>query len=71
MSQHYHALMSYTRFDNQHDGEFLTAFCKRLSDEVRVQSGQEFHIFQDIKDIRWGEPFEQRIDQALATITFS
>jgi hypothetical protein len=37
MSQHYDALMSYTRFDDQHDGAFLTAFRERLSHEVRAQ----------------------------------
>jgi spore germination protein GerM len=70
MSQHYDALMSYTRFDDQHDGAFLTAFRERLSHEVRAQSGQEFRIFQDTEAIKWGEQFEARIDHALDTITF-
>ncbi|MFP4439636.1 MAG: hypothetical protein ACLFVO_20530 [Chloroflexaceae bacterium] len=35
-----------------------------------LHTRQPFHIFQDIKDIAWGQPFEQRIDTALATITF-
>jgi formylglycine-generating enzyme required for sulfatase activity len=70
MSQHYDALMSYTRFDDQNDGAFLTAFCERLSHEVRAHSGQEFRIFQDIEDIKWGQLFEQRIDHTLDTITF-
>jgi hypothetical protein len=70
MSHHYDALMSYTRFDDQNDGAFLTAFRERLSYEVRAHSGQEFRIFQDTEDIKWGEQFEQRIDAALDTITF-
>jgi hypothetical protein len=37
MGQHYDALMSYTRFDDQNDGAFLTAFRERLSHEVRAQ----------------------------------
>jgi flagellar biosynthesis GTPase FlhF len=70
MNQHYDALMSYTRFDDQNDGAFLTAFRERLSHEVRAQSGQEFRIFQDTKDIKWGEQFQERIDSTLDTITF-
>jgi len=64
------ALMSYTRFDDEHNGTALTIFCERLSGEVRAHTGQPFHIFQDIKDIKLGQQFEQRIDQALETTTF-
>lgn len=64
------ALMSYTRVDDQNTDGYLTTFCEKLSGEVYLHTGQPFHIFQDIKDIAWGQPFEQRIDTALATITF-
>jgi formylglycine-generating enzyme required for sulfatase activity len=65
-----HALMSYTRDDDQRSGAYLTTFRKKLSDEVSGYIGQPFHIFQDIEDIKWGQQFEQRIEDALATITF-
>jgi formylglycine-generating enzyme required for sulfatase activity len=64
------ALMSYARFDDENDGAYLTDLRERLSREVRAYTGRPFHIFQDTKDIPWGQPFAQRIDTALATITF-
>jgi formylglycine-generating enzyme required for sulfatase activity len=70
MSERYDALISYTRFDDEHDGAYLTAFREQLSGEVRAQSGQEFRIFQDTEDIKWGDQFGERIDHALDTITF-
>jgi len=62
------AFMSYARFDDQHDDGQLTAFRERLAAEVRVQTGEEFPIFQD-RDIAWGQNWQQRIDQALDTVT--
>jgi parallel beta-helix repeat protein len=63
------AFMSYARFDDQHDDGQLTAFRERLGAEVRVQTGQEFLIFQDRADIAWGQNWQQRIGQALDTVT--
>jgi formylglycine-generating enzyme required for sulfatase activity len=62
--------MSYTRFDDENDGAYLTDLRERLSREVRAYTGRPFHIFQDTEDIKWGQPFEERIDTALATINF-
>jgi hypothetical protein len=61
--------MSYARFDDQHDDGQLTAFRERLAAEVRVQTGEEFRIFQDRADIAWGQNWQHRIDQALDTVT--
>jgi parallel beta-helix repeat protein len=63
------AFMSYARFDDQHDDGQLTAFRERLAAEVRVQTGEEFLIFQDHADIAWGQNWQQRIDLALDTVT--
>ena len=63
------AFMSYARFDDQHDDGQLTAFRERLSAEIRVQTGEEFSIFQDRNDIAWGQNWQQRIDQALDAAT--
>ncbi|MGD0609348.1 MAG: right-handed parallel beta-helix repeat-containing protein [Streptosporangiaceae bacterium] len=63
------AFMSYARFDDQHDDGQLTAFRERLAAEVRVQTGEEFLIFQDRADIAWGQNWQQRISQALDTVT--
>ena len=48
------AFMSYVRSDDEHENGRLTEFCKRLSGEVRMQTGEEFHIFQDRSDIASG-----------------
>ena len=63
------AFMSYARFDDRHDDGQLTAFRDRLAAEVRVQTGEDFHIFQDRDDIAWGQNWQQRISQALDTVT--
>lgn len=61
--------MSYVRLDDQHDDGQLTQFRERLSSEVRVQTGQEFPIFQDRNDIAWGQAWQQRIDETLDAVT--
>ncbi len=63
------AFMSYARFNDQHDDGQLTAFRERLAAEIQVQTGDEFAIFQDRADIAWGQNWQQRIDQALGTVT--
>jgi acylglycerol lipase len=61
------AFMSYARFDDQHDAGWLTRFREQLSTEVQAQTGNHFEIFQDSKDIAWGQDWQQRIDDELAT----
>ena len=63
------AFMSYVRFNDQHDDGQLSQFRARLSAEVRVQTGEEFPIFQDRNDIAWGEAWQQRIDKTLDAVT--
>jgi parallel beta-helix repeat protein len=63
------AFMSYVRFNDQHDDGQLTQFRERLSAEVRVQTGEEFPIFQDRNDITWGQAWQQRIDETLDEVT--
>ncbi len=70
MSNEYKAIISYTRFDDEHNRGYLTELCLQLSKEVRAYSGEPFSIFQDVKDIGWGEPFEQKITAAIAEATF-
>ncbi len=62
------ALMSYAHSDDT--DRHLTIFRERLSQEVRVQTGLEFPIFQDIKDLQWGQNWQQRIEDALDEILF-
>ena len=62
------AFMSYARFDDQHDDGQLTAFRERLAAEIRAQTAEEFEIFQD-RDIAWGQNWQQRIVEALDSVT--
>lgn len=63
------ALMSYVHSDDKY--KQLSTLCERLSDEVGMQIGIEFPIFQDKKDIHWGQNWEERIKSALTEeITF-
>ena len=64
------AFMSYVRMDDQHENGRLTEFCQRLAGEVRMQTGDKFHIFQDRNDIAWGQQWQARIDGALDACTF-
>jgi cobaltochelatase CobT len=70
MSKYPIGFMSYVRFDDEHDNGRLTEFCKRLSGEVRVHTGELFHIFQDRSDIAWGQQWKNRIDGCLDHGTF-
>lgn len=63
------AFMSYAHSDNKY-GQ-LTTLRERLSDEVQMLIGIEFPIFQDLKDIHWGQNWSQRIETSLLDeITF-
>lgn len=69
MTAHPAAFMSYARFDDQHDDGQLTAFRERLAAEIRVQTGEEFAIFQDRTDIAWGQNWQRRIVETLDAVT--
>jgi parallel beta-helix repeat protein len=62
--------MSYVRFDDEHENGRLTEFCKRLSGEVRMQTGERFDIFQDRNDIAWGQQWKARLNESLDSGTF-
>ncbi|CAK8724981.1 hypothetical protein KKHLCK_15550 [Candidatus Electrothrix laxa] len=64
------AFMSYVNLDDQHEQGRLTQFRERLSGEVRMQTGEPFDIFQDRKDIAWGQQWQERIDESLDAVTF-
>src|SRR5205823_5053044 len=64
------AFLSYVHADDQHELGRLTQFRQRLEGEVRLHIGRKFEIFQDRKDIRWGENWRRRIEDALDTTTF-
>ncbi len=63
------AFMTYARFDDKYDGGQLSMFREKLGDAVQFRTGQPFQIFQDRIGIRWGDQWQQRIDDALDTAT--
>ena len=64
------AFLSYVHSDDEHENGGLTQFCKRLSAEVKMQTGEEFPIFQDRNDITWGQNWKERIENTLDEVTF-
>jgi len=64
------AFMSYVHLDDQHEAGRLTQFRERLSGEVRIQTGEDFPIFQDRTHIKWGQNWRERIDESLDEVTF-
>jgi len=64
------AFLSYVRFDDEHEDGRLSEFRKRLSGEVRMQTGEEFPIFQDRNDISWGQNWQKRVDDSIDHSTF-
>ena len=57
------AFFSYVIADDKYG--HLTQLRERLSDEVQMQTGAEFPIFQDRNDIEWGQNWQQRLEQAV------
>jgi F-box protein 11 len=62
--------MSYVNVDDKHESGRPTQLRERLSGEVRMQTGAPFDIFQDRKDIAWGQQWQERINQSLDAVTF-
>ena len=60
------AFMSYVHLDDKYG--HLSQIRQRLEDEVRIQSGEEFLIFQDRNDILWGQNWKIRVDESLDAV---
>jgi parallel beta-helix repeat protein len=68
MSRNPVAFMSYVHADDAYGR--LTELREHLSQEARIQIGQEFEIFQDRNAILWGQNWKQRIEESLDEVTF-
>lgn len=62
------AFLSYVHDDDKYG--HITTFCERLGDEVRMAVGTDFAIFQDRKDISWGQNWKQRLEESIDEVTF-
>ncbi|MBN4047614.1 toll/interleukin-1 receptor domain-containing protein [Acidimicrobiaceae bacterium AH-315-P05] len=57
--------LSYSRADDAHEGQFISAIREQVSAEFRFQTGSEIEIFQDKVGIDAGEPWQRRLDEAI------
>ena len=64
------AFLSYVRTDDEHDYGRITALRERLEGEVRMHTGKSFRIFQDKRDLKWGQQWQERLDSTLLNVTF-
>ena len=64
------AFLSYTRFDDRHDGGAISEFCRRLASAVQAVTGAPFNIFQDVEGIGIGEHWPGKLDQMLDETRF-
>src|SRR5215475_5859856 len=62
------AFMSYAHADDKQNR--VSRFRERLSEEVEVQTGKTFPIFQDRIDIQWGEDWKDRVKKSLNESVF-
>ncbi len=62
------AFLSYDHLDDRYG--HISRFRERLADEVCIQTGEEFSIFQDRSDILWGENWRRRIEDSLDDVVF-
>jgi hypothetical protein len=59
------AFLSYTRFDDRHDGGAISEFCRRLASAVQAVTGAPFEIFRDVEGIGIGEHWPGKLDRML------
>jgi formylglycine-generating enzyme required for sulfatase activity len=64
------AFLSYTRFDDQHDGGAISEFRLRLANAVRAVTGEPFIIFQDVDGTGLGEYWPGKLDKMLNQARF-
>ncbi|HTR13426.1 MAG TPA: TIR domain-containing protein, partial [Roseiarcus sp.] len=64
------AFLSYVRADDEHDHGRITKLRARLEGEVRMHTGKTFKIYQDKRDLKWGEQWKERLDSTLLNVTF-
>ena len=64
------AFLSYTRFDDWHDGGAISELCRRLASAVQAVTGGPFDVFQDVEGIGIGEHWPGKLDQMLDQARF-
>ncbi len=62
--------MSSAHFTSSHEQAKLDALREHLETEVSNQTGDPFRIFQDRRDIQWGEAWQRRIESSIDNAAF-
>lgn len=62
--------LSYVHADDEADKGKLTQFRERLESEIQIQIGVPFTIFQDRRDISWGDSWGSQIESSLDSAVF-
>ncbi|MGX4642235.1 toll/interleukin-1 receptor domain-containing protein [Massilia sp. SYSU DXS3249] len=70
MIQNPTGFLSYARDDDEHEGGRLTDLRRRLNGELVIQTGERIEIFQDTKDIGYGQDWKKRIDDCIDRAAF-
>ena len=63
------AFLSYVRSDDIHDEGRITTLRRKLAEEIHIQTGKEFHIFQDREDIFAGQRWHVSIKDSINNTT--
>jgi hypothetical protein len=61
---------SYTHSDDERDGGRVLRLAALLQDEFALLTGSQLEVFVDRNDLKWGDEWRLRIENALATTTF-
>src|SRR4051794_26058500 len=64
------AFLSYPRLVDTHDNGRIMSLCDRLEREVEIQTGIQFTILRDQKDIKWGDRWDQFIRSGPQSASF-
>ncbi|WP_420621102.1 toll/interleukin-1 receptor domain-containing protein [Candidatus Poriferisodalis sp.] len=64
------AFLSYAHFGDEYEDGRIADFRRRLSTEVKVQTGRDFPIFYDRDNILVGQQWRERIEASLDSATF-
>ena len=62
--------LSYAHDDDARSGGGITALRQAIQSEYELQTGNEANIFQDTKDIQWGDNWRREIDKSLGVTAF-
>lgn len=64
------AFLSYAHSDDEREGGRIKRIAEKIGSEYEFLTGTEITIFVDSAEIKWGQDFRDRLDEALQETTF-